>query len=663
MGVFENSVSGLLAFQKALSTTSHNISNVNTDGYSRQRAELGSRTPVGYGNGFVGSGVEVQTIKRLFDQTRESAVQTNIAEFERLQTLADSAGRIDDMVADESAGLSPAIQDFFGAVHDVANDPSSATARETMLTQARNLASRFRDMGAQLRGLNDDVNTQLRSKVDEVNSIASAIADLNQDIAKEQGRIGEPPNDLLDQRDALLRDLSKLIDTRTVANQDGTINVSVGTGQSLVSGFNHAELGIVRPDDDPTRLGVTITNRGGGATEISRQVDGGQIGGLLDFRETVLDPVRADLDRMATGVAQAFNAQHRDGLQFSAGPDDGRLGGNLFDIPAPDVQGDGVTVGNDFADYAYRGDAALSSVRLTYDAGADEWTAENLRNGDTNTFANSGQTVTFGGLDLDLGQLSGMSGGATVNVDPVTDTSTAMRVAIDRPSEIAVASPLRASEVTSPPNAGSGGLQDFRVTAIDTLPAAFDTATLSYDGSDYSLSGLPAGHSVEFFDADGNSLGNSVPYTDSPTDVTMKVTDGGGDHVFTAEATLTGTPAAGDAFEIARNNGASGDNGNALAMGQLTEAGVFDGGSETIQEYYSGLVGEVGTRTLQAQTARDAQESVLQQAKASRDEVSGVNLDEEAANLMRFQQAYQASAQAISIARTTFDSLLSATRG
>ncbi|WP_018717353.1 flagellar hook-associated protein FlgK [Arhodomonas aquaeolei] len=664
MGVFENGVSALQALQRAMNTTSHNISNVNTDGYSRQRTEFTTRTPLGAGNGFSGSGVEVETVRRIFDQTRETSVQRNTSEYQRLETLANSAGRIDDMLGDESSGISSALQDFYGAVQDVAADPSSATSRDTLLTQARNLSSRFRGVGEQLRGFNDDVNTQLKGKTAEVNQLAGSIADLNQEISVQSGRFGEPPNDLLDQRDQLVRELSGLVDTRTVEASDGSLNVFVGTGQTLVSGFSNSELTTVRPDGDPTRLNVAITTRSGGTTDISRQIGGGEIGGLLDYRENVLNPTREEIDRMAAGLAQTFNAQHRDGLQFGGG-NEGGLGGDLFSLGGPGSVADGATVDSGFAAFDPESEPALNGVRLTFDQASSQWTAENVATGDTQTFQDNDQVVSFAGMNLDMGKVSGASDGATISVDPLQDAATGMRVAIDRPSQVAVAAPLRVGEVSG--NDGDAAVDDFSVDSIDGLPSGGPAYRLEYTDS------LPGGGTgYELVDGGGNAVndgaGNPVTIAYDPaTDAAGKafsvdVALGGG-NTATVSGALSGRPEVGDAFTLERNTGAVGDSSNAVALGDIAEQGVFDGGDTTLQEFYAGLVGEVGTKTLQAQTGRDAQESVLEQARAARDEVSGVNLDEEAADLMRFQQAYQAAAQSISIARTTFDALLSATRG
>lgn len=651
--LFNTSVSGLLAMQKALQTTSHNISNVNTDGYSRQKVDFAVREPQPFGNGFVGSGVEVQTIRRMISESREESLRTSTSRFEAQETLAQLTGRLDDLLADQSAGLSPTLNDFFASVQDVSNDPGSATAREAMLSQGENLVSRFNYLDQRLAEVSDDVEERINLNVEEINQLAQSIAQVNESIVAELGRTGgQPPNDLLDQRGELIRQLSERVDARTVAQENGAVNVFIGTGQVLVSGFTANSLAVTPSQRDPNFPEVSITSQSG-QVNITSNLTGGRLGGALDFRREVLDPVRDDLGRLAATVSMTFNSQHQLGMQYANGPA-GELGGDFFDVASPQViigQGNSTpdTPAVSF-DAASIGDLTGQNYEMIYDAGAGQWNVRNLTDGTSTAIATGGAAVVDG-VQIDTAGMGGLADGDSFLLRPTRDAAGAgLDVAVTRPSQIAAAGPVRAGEQTDasglPVNTGSGQITQPVVSNTSNMPLASDI-TLTFDA---------AGNQFVV----NNGPGGTIPY-DPATDAD------GREYTFPGYGGMTfsvsGVPDDGDEFVIERNSDGDGDNRNALLLGGLQDRSILSGGAATYQEAYSSLVGEVGTATQRAQTNRDAQQTGLEQAKASREEVSGVNLEEEAANLLRYQQAYQAAAQSINIARSTFDSLLSAVRG
>lgn len=667
--IFQNSISGLLAFQRALATTSHNIANVNTEGYSRQRVEFGTRTASASGNGFFGSGVEVRTVRRIFDQSRQTAVEQNTAEFRRLDTIAGLARRLDDLVADQSAGLSPALQGFFNGVQDLANDPSSSTARQALLTAGENLAGRLRFLDQRFASIGRDVDAQLRVGVAEINQLAESIASLNEAIAAERGRAGgQPPNDLLDQRNRLITELSGKIGTRVVAQDDGSLNVFIGNGQTLVAGFNANRLEIVPGAEDPERAEIVLGNGSGPGSRITATLQGGDVGGLLDFRREILEPTRNELGRIAASVALSVNRQQNLGFQFDLGAA-GQLGDDFFRIGDPNVvpRPGNAGAGAVSVQFAANAPSALngSDYRLRYDG--TNWNVTRLSDGQS-VYSGTGPQIDFGeGIVIDVGGTP--SAGDSFLIQPTRSIAESLQVALTRPSQIAAASPLAAAEATDATgqalNGGTGALSGLQVFTTDGLPLAsgvgpitltYDAANDRYDVTD--ANGLDYG-SIAFdpaTDASGLTVGGPGGANYTPG------ADGSLTDIGAVQFTLSGNPENGDRFVISRNSGARGDNGNALALGELAESSILNGGETTFQEAYASLVGDIGTSTLRAEVNRDAQQSVLNQAQAARDAVSGVNLDEEAANLLKFQQAYQASAQAIAIANTLFDSLLSAVR-
>lgn len=649
--VFSSGISGLLAFQRAINTTAHNIANVNTEGYSRQRAELAARAPDAYGNGFVGAGVQVTSTIRAFDQSRQTAVQTSSSEHQRLATLADYAGRIDNLLADQTAGLSPTLQAFFDKVQDVATDPSSVPARQTLFSAGRNLVSRLHSLDGQLGQLGAEVEQQLQGQVEQINHLAEQIAQLNESIVGAQASAGgQPANDLLDQRDTLVTKLSSLVSTKTVAADNGSIDVFVGNGQTLVGQFSANRLQSLPGRSDRALSEIAITGSDGTPVNITSNIQGGSLGGLLDFRREVLEPTSDRLGLIATSIAEAVNSQNRLGLQFADTPS-GQLGSDIFRVAQPQVLSDQGTVGTPDAGLARLDPSAVGALtganyRLSYTGSG--WTLSNLSTDTATAISSVPQSVD--GMLIDVSKVSGAVAGDSFLVRPTRGGAGGIDMAITRASEIAAAAPVRVAEATTasgtPQNQGSGKIADVRVSSAASLPlSAPYTLTFDAGNNRFLVNGDPSTTIAYNPSMDSNGVSRSLPGL-------------GG-----VQFTLSGQPSDGDQFTIENNSNAVGDNSNILELGKLASTGILDGGNATFQETYSGLVSEVGTATLRATTNRDAQESVLNHAKAAREAVSGVNLDEEAANLLQYQQAYQASAQAISIANTLFDSLLAAVRG
>ena len=330
--ILNTSLTGLRAFQSALATTSHNIANVNTEGYSRQRVNFGTMPAQNVGVGYIGTGVQPESVVRILDQYRVDALRTNVSEQSRLAAFNDLAGGLDGLLASPDSGLSAPLQDFFAALQTVADNPASVSARQVALSQANVLVDRFATLDDRLASQNDQVNARLGSAITQVNALAESVADLNLAIRDAQAAAGgAPPNDLLDQRDLVLRQLSERISVQTVSQDDGSVSVFVGNGQALVLGGTASELTLAPgefPAANPEVALVTAT----GTTMTLAGVSGGEIGGLLDYRREMLEPTRNSLGQLALGLTEALNAQHRDGMDL-----DGNLGGDLFTVGAPDV--------------------------------------------------------------------------------------------------------------------------------------------------------------------------------------------------------------------------------------------------------------------------------------------------------------------------------------
>ncbi|HWS02972.1 MAG TPA: flagellar hook-associated protein FlgK, partial [Gammaproteobacteria bacterium] len=339
-GVLGTATSGLLAFQRSLSTTGHNIANASTPGYSRQRVEVGTQTPQSSGAGFIGSGVKATTVTRLYDQFLVDRVRTSTASVNSLDIYSQYASRVADLLGDADAGLNGSLETFFNSMQTLANDPTSIPARQLVLSEGEGLVARFQYLDDQLRNTRKEVNGQLGNLVQEVNTLSQGIADINKEIVTAIGRSGgQPPNDLLDTRDQLLDQLSALVSVSRVEQDDGALNVFIGNGQSLVTGYNAATLSVQGDGFDATEMNIMYTV-GGVSSDITANVSGGKLGGLLSLRDEVLDATQNALGRIAVVLGTELNAQHGQGMDL-----DGNLGGDLFSLGAPQVSGNTINTG------------------------------------------------------------------------------------------------------------------------------------------------------------------------------------------------------------------------------------------------------------------------------------------------------------------------------
>ena len=257
--MLSTAISGLLAFQRALATTSHNITNANTEGYSRQTVSLSTRTPQLIGNGYTGKGVDVTAINRVYDNFLVTQVNDRTSSTSEFEAFHAIASQIDSTFGNVDVGLAPALENFFNSLHDVANNPTSTPARQVLLSEASSLNNKFHTLNSQVEDLRSGINRQLESVTSSLNGLATSIADLNKAIVTAKGAAGGgQPNDLMDQRDVLVRKLAELTNVTTLPQSDGSLNVYVGTGQSLVLGGAVSQITITRNEFDPREVEFSL---------------------------------------------------------------------------------------------------------------------------------------------------------------------------------------------------------------------------------------------------------------------------------------------------------------------------------------------------------------------------------------------------------------------
>ncbi len=623
--ILNTSLTGMLAFQRALEVTSHNIANANTPGYSRQVAEFSTRVGTGGGNTYVGGGTQISQVRRIYDSLLGEQLQTATTAQARFSALDDLAGRIDSLLADADTGLNDGLQALFNAVQDVANDPASIPTRQALLGEADGLVNRFRTIDGRLGELEGEVNSRLSLAVSEVNRIAGAIADLNDRIALTSGS-DQAPNDLLDKRDSLVRELAGFVSVSTVIQDDGAMNVFMGSGQALVMSGRSQPLGVRGDEFDPTRLSIVVEGAGG-ATPLNDALSGGTIGGLLEFRSRMLDPARQSLGQTAAAFAEAFNSQHASGMDLR-----GNLGAAMFAVAAPRVLNSSNNTGSGTAITGYGNLAALTGADYVLGFDGAAYTLTRTDTNDVISMTGSGTAAdpfVADGITIEVG--GAPAAGDKLLIRSGFGGAGSIERLISDPQALALAAPTRAELSMS--NIGNATVS---AAAVDDAndPALLTTSVIEFTSpTTYSINGAGS-----FTYTDGNAIlinGSSI--------------------------TISGTPAVGDQFTIEANYGASADNSNGLLLAGLQSRGVLDGGSISINENYSRLVSSVGGTTSQIQAGLDAQDVILSNVEDAMRAKSGVNLDEEAARLLQYQQAYQAVAQVVAVTRTLFDTLINAT--
>jgi len=620
-------LSSLRALQRALDTTAHNIANVSTEGYTRQRVEFETRTPQAYGSNWIGSGVNATQVRRVYDQFLAEQARSSSGTLARLEAFASQAERLDNLLGDTSNGLSASVQGYTDALNEVSSTPSSISARQVLLAQGRALVNRLQSYDTRLREMSSDVDARLPVEAGEITVLAQGVARLNGDIAVAIQQTGQPPNDLLDQRDQLIDQLSAKIGVTVVAEGNSSLNVFIGNGQPLVLGTTASTITTVQDPLDPTRLQLALQTAGG-TVDISRSVSGGTLGGLLDWRREMLDPARNELGRITLAVASQVNAQHREGMDLT-----GALGGDFFNVGGVGVTYPTTNTGTALATATRTDLSAITSNDYVVTRTGTGYTVRRQDTGSAVSFTGTGtiaDPIVFDGVSLTIG--AGAATGDQFVVHPSREAIAGFSVAITDPARIAAAAPIRASAASS--NAGNGTITAGEVLdsgdaqLLSTVNIVFTSATT------YSVNG-----------------GADITYA-AGSDI-----DVNGWRV-----QINGSPATGDAFTVRSNAGAVGDNRNAFAIADAMKSGVLEGGTVSVTGAVERLTGNLGSQTRAAQMSRDAESTVHQNDVAARDAVSGVNLDEEAANMLRFQQAYQAAAQIIAISGQIFDELINAVR-
>ncbi|MCE8002376.1 flagellar hook-associated protein FlgK [Billgrantia ethanolica] len=641
--IFSIGLSGLNAAQNALNTTSNNISNVYTPGYNRELTILGQSR--------ADAGVQVNAIQRQFNQFVANQLNSSISASSALKTYESQISQIDNLLADRDAGLAPLLQNFFSSLEDLAGAPSDPSARQGLLGTANTLSAQFRAFDSYLQDMQEGVNGQIKDEVTQINNMTEQLATLNREIALARARSGEAPNSLLNQRDQLVAELSERMDIRLEIQDGKSYNVSLPNGQPLVSGTNHYRLEAMDAPNDPQRTVLGYRDSGGSLVALSEStIKGGTLGGLMTFRAETLDKTQNQIGQLAVSLTVGFNEQHRLGQDL-----DGNQGGDFFSIGQPRAYSfprntsDAEVTAASFdatnidklraTDYTVRfGEPGDPPQVIRKDNGqavpADEISWED------NVLSFGGITLTFSGPP---------DSGDRYEVQPVR------RVAANLEAEIADLDKIAAGSFVSATSDMIAGQVRAESGALGGLEA----------GERYAIT-LDSAGALTF----GSAVGQEMPAT---------VLVDGEERTVNADGTISGDPLTagatltvdGVSFKVKLPSAAqgeftldlsiaasgTGDNRNALALQNLQSKSLV-GGRASLNQAYAGMVSDVGNRTNIVKVNLDARQGLTDQLKAVQQSESGVNLDEEAANLIRFQQFYMANARVIDTASTVFDTIL-----
>ena len=540
--IFDVGSSALNSLQRAISTTGNNIANANTDGYSRQEVEFASRTPNRIGGVTLGTGVEISSIRRAYDQFLTQDVQARTSSSGYYSLYSTTAEQIDNLMADPAISISSAMDQFFAAMEAVANSPTSQPERQVLLSEAGTLANRFNYVDARLSELAENTNEQMSVFVLDINQHSQDIAQLNQQIARLERTPGGSPNDLLDQRDRAIESLSKLVRVDTRLQEDGSINVFTSSGHRLVSqaGAETVRSSAAPQPDGPVRLYISAP--GGADAEITNVSLGGELGAAMDVSKNVIDRARRDIGLLAVGLTETFNTQHKAGDTLNQ-----VAGAEFFTSITPVATASPLNSGTTTVSAVIDDATQMTGDSYQIDYTDSVVTITNLSTNVTQEI--NGTTVSIDGLTFTVSPFSNLTDGDRFLVEPTGRAASSMAVAITDTSDIAAA----------------------------------------------------------------NSGGNV------------------------------------------------GDNRNILSLIALRDANNLKDGTKSVYDIYSNAVSQVAVDTRSARANADTEISLLQSVTDRRDGLTGVNLEEEAANLIRYQQAYQAAAQIITSANDVFDILLRAT--
>ena len=624
-GIQSVGLTALMTFQRALQVTAHNIANAGTDGYSRQSVNLASLTGGVTGAGPIGGGVEMTHIQRNFDNLLFSQLTGHQSALGSTRVMSELALTLDSLLGSNGLDLTRPLSAFSGALEELASDPTSIPARTGVLAEAGALSDRYQLMSQRLQDIRGETNSRMQAYTAEINSLSDGIAELNQRIAEES--VNGMPNDLMDQRDQAISELSELVDIKVV-NIDGNIkNVFIGKGQNLVLGSLATHLIATPSEYDGRELEIAIDSSAG-PLPIQDSITGGKLGGAVSFLRDVLAPTQNAIGRQAMTFAQLFNDQQIRGIDLN-----GNLGAALFRVATPQTlpSSGNSNLLTDTTSVSIDDYSALTTEDYQLDFDGSVWSLTSLTTGANVPLLPSGADFLADGLRISVDPTA--AAGDSYRLRPTRTGAKDTTVAVTDPRQIAAAAALS----VTPASTNTGSAQVSSVAVLDPAdPTLLTPSSIVFDSAtSFRINGGPS----QAYTPGADILANGW------------------------QLQISGSPAIGDSFSVSPNNqGEVGNGANALLLGNIDKTLVLDGQTLSIAGAQAQLVSVVGVQTRSLGAVAEIQSRLVDDINGRMQQVQGVNLDEEAIKLQQLQQAYLAAAEIFVVADEMFQSLLGAVR-
>jgi len=689
--LFQIGLSGIYSSQAKLNTTSHNIANVSTEGYSRQSVNVETAGGFRTGSYFVGQGSYVQSIERAYDQFAFTENTLNTSQLGYATEVYQQASQMDMLLSDESTSVTQPVLEVFDSINAIADNPNGLEQRTVFLETADNMINQYNRLYDNLEIQYASINNDIVNTAQTITTLADNIAQINEQISiVTGGNIGDNPNDLLDQRDQAISELSQYVDVSTVDTDNGMVNVYIGSGQSLVLGVVSLEMIAVNGNPDPSRKELAFTIDGN-TSSLSGDGLGGKVAAMFDIRDNELEAAFSQLGQNIIGLTHSINEQQKEGQTLT-----GEIGEDIFnDVNSTESMRNRVLAHDDglgSAQLSVRIDDLSTLTADEYELVVDAYAVgppESISFTSTNKTTGESEVISI--ADMSLTQRVDIpNSGVSIGIDSITasDPLQAGKTFTLRPTRFAAqeatlqhkdpekvaAADAEIKAIAADANTGdavlrTSGMIDpldslymdadnpltIDITAVDPL-----TGEITYDilNSDGNVINLPSGSANNYVPAKVvNDPLSGLTLT--PDTLTGKVTF---DLAGVTVEMISGSPAAGDQFTINYNETGDGDNRNALEIASLQTAKTMNNNKATFADVYNSMLSEIGAKTANAEVSMESITILQSQSFDRIQSMSGVNMDEEAANLLQFQQYYSAAARVISVASEIFDTILQTAR-
>ncbi|MBU1293712.1 MAG: flagellar hook-associated protein FlgK [Gammaproteobacteria bacterium] len=645
-------LSGLLSSNARINTTGQNTANVDTEGYSRQRTDTTS-SPVG--------GVVLRDTSRLVDNFVSAQVRSDTSDFSYHDTYHSLLTASDSLLAEDSVSLTGYLDKAFSALQAANNDPTSPSLRQLAHSSLNNLVDQYKTLSRMVTDQENLVDQQLSTSLTDVNAITTKISDLNSKILREEGLSVSPANELRDQQELLAKDLSKYLDINAQFNDKGLMTIQLANGQPLVMDQTPTELKVIPNSLNPKKIDLVVSF-GNYNVALKTERLGGSVGGLVDFRSEFSEYSGRTLGQHAISISDAMNTQNAKGLDAN-----GNFGKDLFALGPISIYSSPDNT-NKLSDISVRVSAGEAS-KITTDT-------YELTRTDDDRFAitkydlngkSVGQSTIFDpsimtpdsngyykvadlGLDIRVGDFNTIDHDDVFRFTPTAGAAAGLSLQAKNGDALALSAPVGVST-------NSDNLSDARISLSLVTNTRPDSSAFASDGSLYPS----APHKIYFTSPSSyvvrDASGVDIAAVDNVLQYTNLLEQAGlaGEAGF--DVSVSSMPQQGDEFSISTDEMGPSDNFNGLALIDLQNQSLVEG-KASLTKAFAGFISYVGTKTAEAAGHAESSEVIMNDSVNRRDRLSAVSLDEEAVNLMKYQQSYSASAQVVTAARTTFETLL-----